>query len=174
MGQPRYQKNVKLITGFLFRNEVALDSAEKALKKRFGPTDYESAVFPFLSTDYYAEELGAGLKRKFIGFKKLVSPEGIHKVKLYTNHIERLLSSSGRRTVNIDPGYLTEGKLILLTTKDHSHRVYLAKGIYAESTLKFYRGTFVPWDTTYPDYRSIEYIRTFNDLRDRYIKGLHT
>ena len=32
------------------------------------------------------------------------------------------------RPLNLDPGYLTEAKLVLATTKDRDHRIYLSQG----------------------------------------------
>jgi len=34
--------------------------------------------------------------------------------------------------VNIDPGYISLGKLVLASTKDHAHRLYLGEGVYGE------------------------------------------
>ena len=70
------------------------------------------------------------------------------------------------RTVNIDPGYITLSKLVLASTKDYSHRIYIGKGIYAETTLRFIHGSFKPIDTTYPDYRTQLAIDFFNRTRD--------
>jgi hypothetical protein len=44
------------------------------------------------------------------------------------------------RPLNLDPGYLTEAKLVLATTKDRNHRLYLDRGIFAEVTLCYQRG----------------------------------
>ena len=164
--------NVKLIVGFIFKDEAALKKAEKLISKKFGAIDLQSRLIAFSYTDYYNKEFGEGLKRKFISLKRLVSPENIYRIKLLTNNMERALSKSGKRTVNIDPGYLTEAKLVLLTTKDHVHRIYLKNGIYAESTLKFQHGTYVPRETAYPDYKSDDYIEIFNEIRDLYRKQL--
>jgi len=168
MGNVLPHEKVKLIIGFIFNDADILRKAESLITKKYGPIDLKSGVMGFRHTDYYNEELGDGLKREFISIKKLISPEGVYRVKLATNKIERRLSDHGKRTINIDPGYLTPGKLVLLTTKDHSHRIYLKKGIYAESTLKFQSGTYARWDTTFPDYRSNDYIRLFNEMRTVY------
>ncbi|MBI5756814.1 MAG: DUF4416 family protein [Nitrospirae bacterium] len=69
------------------------------------------------------------------------------------------------RPVNIDPGYITLAKVVLASTKDYSHRVYIGKGIYAEVTLSYENKTFRPFSYTYPDYRSDEYIALFNMAR---------
>ena len=172
MGRPILHKRVKLIIGFIFKDKVILKKAEVLISKKFGPIDLQSQVVDFLHTDHYNKEFGENLKRKFISLKRLISPENIYRTKLTTDGIERGLSTAGKRTINIDPGYITEGKLVLLTTKDHSHRVYLRDGIYAESTLKFHRGTFLPWETTYPDYKTNIYIDTFKKIRNLYRKQL--
>jgi hypothetical protein len=59
-------------------------------------------------------------------------------------------------------------KLVLASTKDHGHRVYLGQGIYAEVTLQYRGGRFQPWPWTYPDYASEEYCRLFGEIRALY------
>ena len=172
MRQPTLHKKVKLIIGFIFRDEEVLKKAEALISRKFGATDLQSRIIAFSHTDYYSKEFGDNLKRKFISLRRLVNPGDIYRTKLLTNGIERKLSKAGKRMINIDPGYITEGKLVLLTTKDHSHRVYLKNGIYAESTLKFHHGTYLPWETTYPDYKSDTYIEIFKEIRDLYRKQL--
>jgi hypothetical protein len=168
-----HQKKVKLIIGFIFKDRAVLEKAESSISGRFGPIDLHSNIINFSHTSYYNKELGENLKRKFISLKKLVAPEKSYLVKLITNKIEHSLSESGKRTINIDPGYITLGKLVLLTTKDQNHRIYLKKGIYAESTLKFHGKSYLPRETTYPDYRSKSYIEIFNEARNLYKKQLN-
>ena len=158
--------------GFIFNDEEPLKKATSIVCKEFGPIDLHSRIIDFSYTDYYNKEFGENLKRKFISLRRLISPEDIYRAKLITNDIERKLSRSGKRTVNIDPGYATLGKLVLLTTKDHCHRIYLKKGIYAEITLKFRDGTYQPRETAYPDYKSEIYIKIFNEIRSLYKKQI--
>lgn len=165
MGSAKLHKKVKLIIGFIFKNGGALNRALVMVKKRWGQADSESGEFDFYSTDYYRGEMGDGLKKKFISMERLVRPEDIYNIKTAANRIEKMLSINGRRSINIDPGYITESKLILLTTKDHGHRIYLRNGIYAEITLKYQKGGFEPLETTYPDYRNGDYINFFNNAR---------
>ena len=80
--------------------------------------------------------------------------------------------SNGARTVNIDPGYITEAKLVLLTAKDFSHRIYQKDGIFAESTLFFQDHSFRPWPWTYPDYASAEMVEYFNQVRELYMADI--
>ena len=76
------------------------------------------------------------------------------------------------RIINIDPGYLDLSKLILASTKDYKHRIYLTKGIYAEVTLFYQDKTFCPWEWTYPDYKTGEYIEIFNRIRQIYAEQI--
>jgi hypothetical protein len=69
------------------------------------------------------------------------------------------------RPVNLDPGCVSAGKLVLATTKDREHRIYLSEGIYAEVTLTYRKNGFRPVATTYPDYRSEAYLAFFNEVR---------
>ena len=75
-----------------------------------------------------------------------------------------------KRRINIDPGYISDSKLILATTKDYFHRIYLGHGIYAEVTLRWRKSCFEPFEWTYPDYRSREYIDILNTIRNNYME----
>ncbi|MDD5431554.1 MAG: DUF4416 family protein [Candidatus Omnitrophica bacterium] len=168
MGEIKKITPVKLISGFIFKDLSQLTKAEKILEKKFGRIDFESKVLPFNYTNYYEEEFGKPLNRKFVSFKKLILPNELPQIKIYTNTIEEKLSEKNKRLINIDPGYLDLPKLVLATTKDYAHRIYLSKGIFAEITLSYKNGSFIPLKWTYADYRTKEYINIFNQIREIY------
>lgn len=170
MGKARKPKIVKLVIGMLAKNKKLFDMTEEFFIKKFGAMDYESPVIPFDYTDYYKKEMGGPLKRKFISFKKPIPPGNISKIKLLANSFEEKLSVNKKRRINIDPGYVSDSKLILATTKDYFHRIYLSNGIYAEVTLAWRKGGFKPFEWTYPDYRSNAYVGILNTIRNNYMK----
>ena len=162
--------SVKLIAGMLSSVEEFFLEAEEKLSRHFGKTDFASNIIPFRYTSYYEKEMGKNLLRKFVSFGKLIDAGSLAEIKILAGNIEKELSNaSGSRRVNIDPGYLTDAKLVLATTKNYGHRIYIGNGIYAEVTLHFRDGSFKPWDWTYPDYRMEEYIEIFNKIRKVYI-----
>jgi hypothetical protein len=116
--------------------------------------------------------MGWPLHRRFVSFRNLIPPEDLVDIKLRTNRIEQQHSQRGRRKINIDPGYICKERLILATGKNYVHRVYLNKGVYADLTLVFERGSFraLPW--TYRDYAETKMISYFNNIRKRYITQL--
>ena len=122
---------------------------------------------------------GAGLKKQFFAFERLIQATELAAIKLWTNQLERLAADSSEwataksgvaRPINLDPGYLNAGKWVLATTKDQAHRLYLGDGIYAEVTLRYEHGEFVPWPWTYPNYARNDYRRFFNDARAEYLR----
>ena len=172
MAQAKEPLPVKLIASVFSGAEGLIEKAKEALIERFGPLDYESELLPFNHTDYYTPEFGPGLVRRFFAFAALIDPGELAAIKRWTNELEMKWAAGGRRRVNIDPGYISQSKLVLATTKNHAHRIYLGQGIYAEVTLRFYKGTFRPWQWTYPDYASSAYIALFNHIRERYKEQL--
>lgn len=168
MGQIKKHLPVKLIAGFIFKDERIFCRAECILRERFGKIDFSSDTLPFVHTSYYEREFGKDLKRKFISFQKLIPPQRLSRIKIITNTIEEELSQGENRLINIDPGYLNLPKLILASTKDYIHRIYINKGVYAEVTLFYQDKSFKFWDWTYPDYKSAEYIKIFNQIREIY------
>jgi hypothetical protein len=97
---------------------------------------------------------------------------GLAAIKRQTNDLEAGSSVEDRRQVNIDPGYVSLSKLVLATTKNHAHRIYLSDGIYAEVTLHYRDGAFRGYPWTYPDYASSEYCALFQKVRDLYRRQL--
>ncbi|MFH1847482.1 MAG: DUF4416 family protein [Candidatus Omnitrophota bacterium] len=173
MGDIERQRKVKLIASIIFRDEECLNYAQRELKRCYGRIEpLLEKVLPFDYTDYYENEFGKPLKRKLICFEKLIAKDGIYKIKLAANRIERGAKKHNKRQVNIDPGYVTEAKLVLLTTKNYTHRIYLAGGIFCEVTLFFQNNTFNPWKWTYPDYGSKELISYFNKVREVYMQNI--
>ena len=172
MGEVRKTQPVKLFVGILTALPSALTDLRVSLEEQLGPADTESELLEFAYTDYYEPEMGAGLKRKFWGFRRLAMPDVLVDLKLFTNRVEQTLAVNGKRTVNIDPGYLTAARVVLASTKDFAHRLYLGRGIYGEVTLMYQKRDFqaLPW--TYPDYRSEAYLQYFRELRKVYMAQL--
>jgi hypothetical protein len=168
MGEIKNPQPVKLIVGFIYKDRHSFEKARALLIRKFGLIDFESNPICFCHTDYYEKEFGRGLTRTFISFKRLISPQAIAAIKILTNKIEKKFSLRPVRQINIDPGYIDLAKLVLASTKDYYHRIYLSKGIFAEITLSFRDKTFKFQEWTYPDYRTPEYIEIFNHIRHIY------
>ena len=172
MGIPIKPEPAKLIAGLIAVPDF-LNDALKELEKTFGPITLKSEVIPFDKTNYYEPEMGKGLVRVWVAFDKLIEQDEIVEIKLRTNEIERKWMVEGKRKVNIDPGYVTESKLVLATTKNYSHRIYLRDGIYAEVTLIYRKKQgFEPLQWTYPDYREKTALEFFNRVREEYREDL--
>ncbi|MCE5250574.1 DUF4416 family protein [bacterium] len=170
MGEIRPVTQGALIVGITFTDECKIENSMNKLVEKYGPVAFMSDVFDFTMTDYYTAEMGENLKKRFCCFERPIGLESLPDIKLFTNAIEtEYARSDGERllrTVNIDPGYVILSKLVLATTKDYSHRIYIGRGIYAEVTLRFLKDSFAPLDHTYPDYQTPLAIGFFNEVRD--------
>jgi hypothetical protein len=166
-----------LIAGITFGDNYDLDQVLDILKEEYGPLEMESPVFDFSMTDYYTKEMGAGLRKQFLCFERPLELHNLPDAKVRTNEIEmRFLREQGgipARRVNIDPGYVVLSKLVLATTKDYCHRIYIGNGIYAETTLRFVGGAFTPIDSTYADYQTPLALTFFNSVREFVKKNRH-
>jgi hypothetical protein len=177
MGAVRNPNPVQYFISVMFGDDEPMESAEEKIKEILGNIEDRKGPVPFHQTDYYEKEMGEGLSRVFFLFASLLSRERLPEVKLKTNDIEASLSRHGKRTVNIDPGYISLENVVLATTKGFSHRIYLGDGIYGDLTLMYRNGTYKPLEWTYPDYGSEEIISLFNrwrgSLREK-IRGMST
>ena len=176
MGNIKTPLQVKLFIGLLSSDEQMVRECTSSLTSMFGPVDLESDPVPWEHTDYYTAEMGCGLMRKFLFFKGTVSPDILPFCKLFTVTLERCCSSpiDGRdcRRINVDPGYVTEAKVVLATSKDFAHRISIGEGVYAEVTLKYNKKarSFETLEHTYPDFRTTDSLALFNNAR-RILRG---
>jgi hypothetical protein len=184
MGKIQLPSPVKLFIGILSADYSFFKIAEERLSSIFGPIDLKTNPegIPFNFSNYYDKEMGTGLKRLFLSFEKLIKPEDIASIKIQTNKLEDNIAKEAKinaaRPVNIDPGYLSASKVILATTKDYSHRLYIKDGIYVEITLQYRslpsggKKGFQPMSWTYPDYQTQPYLNFFNQMRKIYLNKI--
>jgi hypothetical protein len=165
-------KPVKLVCGILHAGSADIESLDSRLIEILGPIDLKSSVFDFIFTDYYSSEMGGDLKKRFYSFERLIGPESLPDIKNSTRQLEADFFEKSKRTINIDPGYLEESKLVLASTKNFSHRIYLRDNIWAEVTMRYVRGKFVKHDWTYPDWSQDLAIEFLMKVREKYRKQL--
>ncbi len=172
MAIPGPPPRAALICGLLAGRDDWLDRAARALAEEFGPIALDSGSMAFDFTDYYRREMGDGLLRRFVAPEGRFDPARLGEVKRRTHALEADLADAlagegvPPRPVNLDPGYVEQGKLVLASLKNFAHRVYLGRGVYAEVTLQWRHGRWrsLPW--TFPDYASGRYDRFLTDVRD--------
>ncbi|MHC5088216.1 MAG: DUF4416 family protein, partial [Planctomycetota bacterium] len=93
-----------------------------------------------------------------------------------TNRMEQdlvpRLDSPYPRPVNFDPGVIEPSKLILASTKNFAHRIYIGDHIYAEVTMTYNKGNWETFPFTFPDYKSGRYNAYLNEVRQTLVQQL--
>jgi hypothetical protein len=174
MGLPACSSPALLIVAAFSRYAEALAWARQKAEKAWSQVALASPEFEFTETDYYQATMGTALKKQLFAFERPIDPAQLIECKLQSNQWEAEYAASAKhpeqRPLNLDPGYITLAKLVLASTKDHAHRIYLGQGIYAEITLSYRSGAWQPSDWTYPDYRRPDFQRFFLQGRE-YLKA---
>jgi len=170
MGKPRIPVDVKLFSAITFVDFELFEKTKVLLEEQFSKIEIISAVYEFDFTQYYFREMGGNLKKQLIGFEKLIPPDKLADIKIATNEVEDNFQVDKKRRINIDPGYLSPGKIVLATTKNFDHRIYIGKGIYGDVQLRYRGNKFHTNSWTYPDYRDMKVIEFLARLRKLYMK----
>ena len=161
----------KLIVGVIYHEKEVLDRALDILTAEFGEVEAMSEEFSFSGefSTYYDDEIGGEGFRRIYSFKETVDPTRQADIKIRTNEIEAEFSVDGKRRINLDPGFINHGRLLLATTKATGFRVPLKDGIYTELTLYWARGGWqkLPW--TYRDYQSERVQKFITEVRRTYL-----
>ena len=169
MGESSQPTPVLLIVAAFSRYDDAFVWGKQQCAEQWGTIGLTSDTFAFEWTSYYTDSMGEQLKKLFWAFEVLIDPETLPHIKHQANALEmeyaRESNHEVERPLNLDPGYITQSKLILASTKDHAHRIYLSNEIYAEMTLQYRSKQWqkLPW--TYPDYQQPEYHEFFSRCR---------
>ena len=164
---------VKLIAGVLYPDDEEGWFAWTLgkLGALWGEHENVSPSVPFTATDYY-RDIAPRLARRFICFEGLAQAGGLPDWKHASIGIEA--ESKDPRIVNIDPGYVDGARLVLASTKDHAHRIYVRDGIFAEVTMRFRFGKWTPFDYTFPDFASGVYDEFLSAVRASWLKEKRT
>ncbi len=174
MSIPTHPDPAKLVAGMFTGEKDIIEPVAAELVKHFGDIDLVSKWLAFDYTDYYTEEFGAPLYRRFFSFTRLIQQDELAGIKRVTNMIEQRMKENGNRRCNIDPGYMLLERFVLATGKNYSHRIYIGDGIYADLTLMYHNGGFrtLPW--TYPDYADSGVQTFLMEVRKRYNADLQS
>jgi hypothetical protein len=174
MSIPQPPQPAKLVIGLFTKTKELAGDVYNQLQEIYGPVDLSSPWFDFAFTDYYRAEMGAPLFRRVFSFERLIAQDQLAEIKCRTNAIENTLSRQGRRSVNIDPGYLLYERFVLATGKNYTHRIYIGRRIYADLTLIYQKGAYQPLPWTYPDYASPQMGAFLMKARRKYGADLKT
>ncbi len=172
MGIAAVPSPVKLFLALTLGPATKTEDVTAALGVSFGPPDHSFGPIPFIFTDYYETEMGAPLSKIYLTFQSPVARDALPEIKVQTNRLERRFAVSGKRTINLDPGYLTSDKLVLASTKDFYHRIYLSQGIFGEVTLHYRKGMYRYFSWTFPDYKDPAFLSFLEGVRARLVKDL--
>ncbi len=162
---------VALLVAALWRESFS-ESIWRTALDEFGEILCESEKFDFDFSDYYVPEMGEKLKKQFLVFDRLFDPSELPKWKLAAMEIENQFKENNQRRVNLDPGYIDSAKLVLSTSKNFDHRIYLGQGVYGDVQLRFRYGHFVVNEWTYSDYKTPEHLAFFEMAREKYRERL--
>ena len=164
---------VKVFAGVLWTTPEAWRAGLSEMEGVWGEHDLLNEPVPFTFSDYYRDEMGPELQRQFAGFSQLVDPGLLPQLKLQANEIEARLAPDGKRTVNIDVGYVDYHKVVLASTKAGPQKIYLAQGIWADMVLMYRKGEFHTFPWSFADFAQGAYDDFFLALRQRYKSDLN-
>ncbi|QDT10584.1 DUF4416 family protein [Planctomycetes bacterium K23_9] len=158
MAAIEYIEPVVRMCAVISRHPAAIAWGVEKLTGEWGEVAHQSEPLPFVANGYYDEQMGPELKKVLVAFADLQEPGGLADWKHQTIGWEKEYASTAKepekRPLNLDSGYVTQAKLVLATTKDRDHRLYLRDGMFAEVTLNYVAKKWIHHRWTYPDYRT--------------------
>lgn len=170
MGEIQQHPPTLMIVAIISRYDHGHQWAQEKLIELLGPVAMTSEAFQFTETSFYEASMGTELEKRFLAFEKLADPGTLADLKRRTNSLEAEYASEfeypEQRPLNLDPGYITDAKLVLATTKDRDHRIYLGDGIFAEVTLHYKRSGWSVNRWTYPNYQRPDFHEFFTQCRN--------
>ena len=172
MGAIHSPNPVLPITAVFTRHDSAVAWVRERIRQAWGEIVLASMPVPFCQTHYYDAEMGENLTKYLFAMSPTMDPARLVEMKHQANAWEEEFADLSRETLpearplNVDPGYIDLGKLVLASTKDYAHRIYMDRGIYAEITLFFRHGKWESHPWTFPDYGSGIYDDFLNGCRE--------
>lgn len=171
LAKTRLVEPVIRFVAIITREADVLRWAHQRIESHWGGICEVSPPQPFEAGGYYSDEMGPQLQKVLVALEQVADPAGLADWKTETNQWEReaaaVFPGGPIRPLNLDPGYITQAKLVLATVKDRDHRLYVRDGIFAEVTLNYVGGRWVHHRWTYPDYRTDDVAQFATSCRNR-------
>ncbi len=171
MAETRIIEPVVRFCAVISRHAEAIQWAIDRLAASWGGIAMRADAVSFDAHGFYAETMGDELRQVLVMLDGFVDPGGLADWKHLTMDWEREYAAASEhaepRPLNLDPGYVTQAKMVLATIKDRDHRIYLTRGMFAEVTLNYVGKRWVHHRWTYPSYRSDEVAQFSQACRDR-------
>lgn len=176
MADVRWVEPVVRFCAVITRHDAARRWAIETIAEGWGAAHVASAEIPFQAGGYYTPTMGDNLRKKLVAFGDFQDPAGLADWKRQTNQWEAEYAARSNfaesRPLNLDAGYVTQAKLVLATTKDRDHRIYLRDGMFAEVTLTYVGKRWQHHRWSYPSYRTDEVAKFAAACRSRLRKHL--
>lgn len=155
---------VKKIVGLLVPrgNSEMFDITWNLLYEVWGEPERISPFFPFTWTNYY-KDIAPELDKCFFSYPGLFNMSELPDWKILTCRLEKETGTT--RKINLDPGTIDGAKLLLASTKNYAHRIYLRDGIFAEVTLCKKKDKWESFFYTFPDFLSGVYDEWLETVR---------
>lgn len=167
----RFVEPVVRFCAVISRHQGATQWALQQIGEQWGGVQFVSDEIPFEAGGYYTPTMGSELTKTLIASEGFQDPAGLADWKHLTNRWEASYAAQSDhpepRPLNLDPGYITQAKLVLATTKDRDHRIYLRDGMFAEVTLTYVAKRWQHHRWSYPSYRTEEVASFAHECRRR-------
>ena len=121
---------------------------------------------PWEAPKEYLDEMGDDLITKVVTLKQTLFLDEVVALKRFLMEEEkRTLLDNGKRRFNLNPGYLSETGMFLLTHKPNEERdrEHIASGVWQEKQYN-YDGKFVSTPNTFSEYADEGRLMQFNDF----------
>lgn len=132
------------------------EKCKKELIELYGEIQVEGQEYDFDKfTKYYQEEMGYGIAKRFLIFKKTLEKKDIADIKIKTTEIEKNFAIDDKRTINLDPGFISKEELVLASfKKGTNYKEQISDTVYAHKVLEFKEDDAIEFWHTFPDYRA--------------------
>ncbi len=142
-----------LFIAVMYSSEDIFNKAKNDLIAKYGNIKAESFAYDFSFTDYYKDEMGSNLKKRFLIFNKEISKQDLIEIKFFITEIEKKYSQDNKRTIYIDPGYLSSKELVLATFKQRSFKEKIHDKVWLHKVLEFNENNIKHFFHTFADYK---------------------
>ena len=142
-----------LFMAIMYSSEDVFTKTKNDLISKYGEVKAEGSSYAFSFTDYYEKEMGSNLKKKFLIFNKEISKQDLIDIKLFITEIEEKYSINNKRTINIDPGYLSSKEFVLATFKQRSFKEKIHDKVWLHKVLEFDGNNIKHFFHTFADYK---------------------